>query len=84
MCFADPRYEEEVSGCTASVGILSAKKIYVVSLTLSTMTNFQADQCRAMLEILEVCWVLRVEPSRFRLTTNHKTKVDILMRKAGT
>ncbi|KAG0645954.1 phosphatase 2C [Hyphodiscus hymeniophilus] len=25
----DPRYEEEVSGCTASVGILSAKKIYV-------------------------------------------------------
>jgi hypothetical protein len=30
-CYADPRYEEEVSGCTASVGILSAKKIYVVS-----------------------------------------------------
>ncbi|TVY57006.1 Protein phosphatase 2C-like protein [Lachnellula cervina] len=25
----DPRYEEEVSGCTASVGILSATKIYV-------------------------------------------------------
>jgi len=25
----DPRYEEEVSGCTASVGILSAKKIWV-------------------------------------------------------
>jgi protein phosphatase 2C family protein 2/3 len=25
----DPRYEEEVSGCTASVGILSSKKIYV-------------------------------------------------------
>jgi len=25
----DPRYEEEVSGCTASVGILSANKIYV-------------------------------------------------------
>ncbi|KAH8685632.1 phosphatase 2C-domain-containing protein [Tricladium varicosporioides] len=25
----DPRYEEEVSGCTASVGILSGKKIYV-------------------------------------------------------
>lgn len=25
----DPRYEEEVSGCTASVGIVSAKKIYV-------------------------------------------------------
>lgn len=28
--FTDPRYEEEVSGCTASVGILSADKIYVV------------------------------------------------------
>lgn len=28
-CFSDPRYEEEVSGCTASVGILSSKKIYV-------------------------------------------------------
>ncbi|KAG9237526.1 phosphatase 2C-domain-containing protein [Amylocarpus encephaloides] len=25
----DPRYEEEVSGCTASVGIVSAKKIFV-------------------------------------------------------
>ncbi|ATZ48811.1 Bcptc3 [Botrytis cinerea B05.10] len=25
----DPRYEEEVSGCTASVGIISHKKIYV-------------------------------------------------------
>jgi len=25
----DPRYEEEVSGCTASVGIISNKKIYV-------------------------------------------------------
>lgn len=29
-CFADPRYEEEVSGCTASVGIVSGSKIYVV------------------------------------------------------
>lgn len=27
---ADPRYEEEVSGCTASVGIISSTKIYVV------------------------------------------------------
>jgi hypothetical protein len=27
---SDPRFEEEVSGCTASVAILSAKKIYVV------------------------------------------------------
>ena len=26
----DPKYEEEVSGCTASVAILSKSKIYVV------------------------------------------------------
>ncbi len=26
----DPRYEEEVSGCTASVAIVSATKIFVV------------------------------------------------------
>lgn len=26
----DPRYEEEVSGCTASVGLISKTKIYVV------------------------------------------------------
>lgn len=27
----DPKYEEEVSGCTASVGLISKTKIYVVS-----------------------------------------------------
>jgi hypothetical protein len=26
----DPKYEEEVSGCTASVGIITHDKIYVV------------------------------------------------------
>jgi hypothetical protein len=30
---SDPKYEEEVSGCTASVGIISSKKIYVVCST---------------------------------------------------
>lgn len=30
----DPKYEEEVSGCTASVGIISKDKIYVVRPTL--------------------------------------------------
>lgn len=29
---ADPKYEEEVSGCTASVGLISKTKIYVVSV----------------------------------------------------
>lgn len=27
----DPQYEDEVSGCTATVAIISGKKIYVVS-----------------------------------------------------
>jgi hypothetical protein len=27
---SDPKYEEEVSGCTASVGVISNDKIYVV------------------------------------------------------
>jgi hypothetical protein len=26
----DPRYEDEVSGCTATVAIISAKRIFVV------------------------------------------------------
>ena len=30
MCI-DPKYEEEVSGCTASVGLISSTKIFVVS-----------------------------------------------------
>jgi hypothetical protein len=29
----DPRYEEEVSGCTASVGVISRDKIWVVSIS---------------------------------------------------
>lgn len=29
-CTVDPRYEEEVSGCTATVGIVTHDKIYVV------------------------------------------------------
>jgi hypothetical protein len=51
----DPRYEEEVSGCTASVGILSAKKIYVVC-SIYGAPRILANKCRAMLEILEAFW----------------------------
>lgn len=29
-CSADPKYEEEVSGCTASTAIISKHKIWVV------------------------------------------------------
>lgn len=36
----DPKYEDEVSGCTASVGIITKDKIYVVS-TLECTTYIQ-------------------------------------------
>jgi hypothetical protein len=52
-CSPDPRYEEEVSGCTASVGILSSKKIYVVCGKASRW-KAHADHLRGMPEILEV------------------------------
>lgn len=31
---ADPKYEEEVSGCTACVSLIAGNKIYVVSVTI--------------------------------------------------
>lgn len=34
----DPKYEEEVSGCTASVGLISNTKIYVVRACLNFVT----------------------------------------------
>lgn len=30
MTHADPKYEEEVSGCTACVGLITEDKIYIV------------------------------------------------------
>lgn len=30
----DPKYEDEVSGCTACVGLLTDDKIYIVSVQL--------------------------------------------------
>lgn len=33
-CLTDPKYEEEVSGCTACVGFIAGKKLYVVCLLL--------------------------------------------------
>jgi hypothetical protein len=52
----DPRYEEEVSGCTASVGILSSKKIYVVGDVILAVTRLMLTVYRVMLEILEAFW----------------------------
>lgn len=39
----DPKYEEEVSGCTASVGLISKTTIYVVS----------PDTVAALLELIK-------------------------------
>lgn len=33
---ADPKYEEEVSGCTSSVGIITKDKIYVVRVRMAS------------------------------------------------
>ena len=35
----DPKYEDEVSGCTASVGIISSKKIFVVCILSAKERN---------------------------------------------
>jgi hypothetical protein len=35
---ADPKYEEEVSGCTACVGLITDDKIYIVGLSLAPFT----------------------------------------------
>lgn len=52
----DPRYEEEVSGCTATVAIISAKKIFVVCSALLDAKTL-ADQTRVTREIREPCLV---------------------------
>lgn len=53
LCLPDPRYEEEVSGCTASTAIVSSKQIFVVCLHTSTFAK-SAYKIREMLEIREV------------------------------
>ena len=52
----DPRYEEEVSGCTASVAILSATKIYVVCQHQTEIQSSDANSYREMQETLEASW----------------------------
>lgn len=53
--WVDPKYEEEVSGCTASVGVISRDKIWVVSFCSGLLydqggklrTTYQG-QCRRL------------------------------------
>lgn len=72
----DPKYEEEVSGCTASVGLISEKKIYVVSLSLASAIK-DTDFLRQTLATHGLYSVSRVEQSRSRSTTSRRTKVNI-------
>lgn len=49
----DPKYEEEVSGCTASVGLISKTTIYVVSLDTVAALLELIKQYRQMQVILD-------------------------------
>lgn len=42
---ADPKYEEEVSGCTASVGVISRDKIWVVCVCCRATKVSLSDSC---------------------------------------
>jgi hypothetical protein len=54
----DPKYEEEVSGCTASVGLISKTKIHVVSWLLCAVSkSWQLNRCRQMQVTLGPCLV---------------------------
>jgi protein phosphatase PTC2/3 len=56
----DTRYEDEVSGCTASVGVISKEKIWVVCYT----TRF--DTCIIVLTGVGKCWRLKICSRRQR------------------
>ena len=71
----DPRYEEEVSGCTATVAVIANNKIYVVCLTRANTEVADADLNREMLVIRELSWVSRDVQSHSLSTTSHKTRV---------
>jgi hypothetical protein len=78
----DPKYEEEVSGCTACVGLITEDKIYIVGFScglppVSCLIN--SSICRQMLVTQEAFWVSRVARNRCLLITNHKMKVRVLL-----
>ena len=77
MRMADPKYEEEVSGCTACVGVITHDKVYVVRLAYQYLTIYkEADTTlRAMQVTREQYSASKAEQSPCRLTTSHKTKV---------
>lgn len=71
----DPKYEEEVSGCTASVGLISKDKIYVVRRRIPYLRFRCADSSRATLETPDQFSASKVEQNRCLLTTSRRMKV---------
>src|SRR5436309_2869908 len=70
---ADPRYEDEVSGCTASVGVITHDKIYVVS-QLYTYEEYP-NITRPILATPEAYSASKVARNLFPMTTNPRMKV---------
>ena len=77
---ADPKYEEEVSGCTASVGIVTHDKIYVVGVyPQCVQLGRESDNRRATPATRDPCWASKAERSRYHSITNHKMKARKLV-----
>lgn len=73
----DPKYEEEVSGCTASVGVISKDKIWVVCSRLSHRRTL-AKHSRPTRATPAAFSESRAAQSLSRSTTSLKTRVCIL------
>ena len=74
---SDPKYEEEVSGCTASVGLISKTTIYVVSPRANTSSAVNTlTQLRPTQAIHVQSLVSRAERNLYHMTTNLRTKVS--------
>ncbi len=73
MC-ADPKYEEEVSGCTASVGLITNTQIFVVSCKRDCFSN-TANIHRRTLVILDLYLVSKAERNHCLSITSLKMKV---------
>jgi len=71
---ADPKYEEEVSGCTASVGLITSTQIFVVSCKRDCFSN-TANIHRRTLVILDLYLVSKAERNHCLSITSLKMKV---------
>lgn len=75
---SDPKYEEEVSGCTASVGIISRDKIWVVCALLHPLSPallHLLTEDRQMQVTRGPFLVSRVVQSHFLSTISRRMKV---------